>query len=163
MLFRSFESRNQLPSNYVMKVDKASMAVSVEARAPYLDCRVAELAYSIPQSQLLAGGADKLALRHMAERHRLLPQEIINRPKFGASIAASWMDESAEFRRYARGVVLVRGGWADRLGLRGAMTDFFNCTRTGYAFPRAIGIFSSVAWRLLLLQLWSRKYLEAGA
>ena len=156
---RLFESRNQLPSNYVMKVDKASMAVSVEARAPYLDRRVAELAYSIPQGQLLAGGTDKLALRRMAERHQLLPQEITRRPKFGASIAASWMDDSAEFRRYAGAVVLVRDGWADRLGLRGAMTDFFNGTCTGYAFPRAIGIFSNVAWRLLLLQLWSRKYL----
>ena len=38
---------------------------------------------------------------------------------------------------------------------------FFNGTRKGYAFPRAIGIFSNVAWRLLLLQLWSRKYLAA--
>ena len=40
-----FESRRQLPNQYVMKVDKASMAESVEARAPYLDRRVAELAY----------------------------------------------------------------------------------------------------------------------
>jgi asparagine synthase (glutamine-hydrolysing) len=40
-----FETRNQLPNNYVMKVDKASMSVSVEARVPYLDQRVAEVAY----------------------------------------------------------------------------------------------------------------------
>ncbi|HXI93056.1 MAG TPA: asparagine synthase (glutamine-hydrolyzing), partial [Blastocatellia bacterium] len=45
---RLFESRNQLPNNYVMKVDKASMSVSVEARAPFLDRRVAELAYRTP-------------------------------------------------------------------------------------------------------------------
>ncbi len=91
---RLFESRNQLPNNYVMKVDKASMSVSVEARAPYLDRRVAELAYAIPGRDLLAEGTDKLVLRRMAERHRLLPDEIARRPKFGASIAASWMDES---------------------------------------------------------------------
>ena len=71
-----------------MKVDKASMSVSVEARAPYLDRRVAEIAYTIPKDYLLAEGTDKLALRVMAERHRLLPQEITRRPKFGASIAA---------------------------------------------------------------------------
>jgi len=155
---RLFESRNQLPNNFVMKVDKASMSVSVEARAPYLDRRVAELAYAIPDRYLLAEGTDKLVLRRMAERHRLLPQEITRRPKFGASIAASWMDESSEFRGYARGVILDREGWVDRLRLRDAMTDFFG-RRIGYRFPRAISIFSNLAWRLLLLNLWSRKYL----
>lgn len=158
---RLFESRNQLPNNYVMKVDKASMSVSVEARAPYLDRRVAELAYSIPERYLLDQGTDKLILRRMAERYELLPQEIIRRPKFGASIAASWMDESEEFRRYAREVILARDGWADSLGLRDAMADFFEGRRTGYRFPRAISIFSNLAWRLLLLNLWSRKYLAA--
>lgn len=160
---RLFETRNQLPNNYVMKVDKASMSVSVEARAPYLDRRVAELAYSIPENYLLAEGTDKFILRSMAERHKLLPREITRRPKFGASIAASWMDESEEFRRYAAGAILSRDGWADRLGLRGAMTDFFDGRRTGYGFPRAISVFSNLAWRLLLLNLWSRRYLGMGA
>jgi asparagine synthase (glutamine-hydrolysing) len=158
---RLFESRNQLPGNFMMKVDKASMSVSVEARAPYLDRRVAELAYATPDRYLLAEGTDKFILRRMAERHRLLPQEITRRPKFGASIASSWMDESAEFRRYAREVILEREGWVDRLNLRRAMTDFFEGRRTGYRFPRAISIFSNLAWRLLLLNLWSRKYLAA--
>src|SRR5204863_3150616 len=137
---------NQLPSNYVMKVDKASMSMGVEARAPYLDRRVAELAYSIPERYLLADGADKKVLREMALRHALLPMEIARRPKFGGSIAASWMDASEEFRRYSRDVVLSREGWVDKLALRSAMTDFFEGRRTGYRFPRAIGIFSNVAW-----------------
>jgi hypothetical protein len=99
----------------------------------------------------------------MAERHSLLPAEIIRRPKFGASMAASWMDESDEFRRYARDVILARDGWADRLRLRGAMSEFFEGRRTGYRFPHALSIFSSLAWRLLLLQLWSRRYLGNAA
>jgi len=159
---RLFESRNQLPNNYVMKVDKASMSVSVEARAPYLDRRVADIAYSIPADFLLAEGTDKFILRRMAERHQLLPPEITRRPKTGASMAASWMDDSVEFRRYARDVILAREGWVDQLGLRNAMTDFFDGRRKGYPFPRAISIFSNLAWRLLLLNLWSRKYLVAS-
>jgi asparagine synthase (glutamine-hydrolysing) len=155
---RLFESRNQLPSNYVMKVDKASMSVSVEARAPFLDRRVAELAYRTPVHCLLKSGTNKFLLRSMAERYRLLPSEIIRRPKVGASIAASWMDESENFRDYARQVILDRNGWVDELGLRGAMTDYFSGKRAGYAFPRAISIFSNLAWRLLLLNLWSRRY-----
>ena len=157
---RLFESRNQLPNNYVMKVDKASMSVSVEARAPFLDRRVAELAYRTPANCLLVDGENKALLRSMAERYELLPLEITRRPKFGASIAASWMDESDKFRAYAREVILDGNGWADELGLRNTMTDYFNGTRKGYAFPRAISIFSNLAWRLLLLNLWSRRYLN---
>ena len=69
------------------------------------------------------------------------------------------MDDSEEFRHYARHVILSRDGWVDELGLRGAMSDFFEGRRKGYRFPRAISIFSNLAWRLLLLNLWSRKYL----
>jgi asparagine synthase (glutamine-hydrolysing) len=155
---RLFESRNQLPNNYVMKVDKASMSVSVEARAPFLDRRVAELAYRTPAEFLLRDGTNKFLLRSMAERFGLLPHEVTRRPKFGASIAASWMDDSEQFREYARRVILGRDSWVDELGLRGAMTDYFAGKRQGYAFPRAISIFSNLAWRLLLLNLWSRRY-----
>lgn len=156
---RLFESRNQLPNNYVMKVDKASMSVSVEARAPFLDRRIAEIAYRTPHGYLLSNGTNKFLLRSMAKRYCLLPEKITSRPKYGASIAASWMDESEEFRHYARGVILDKKGWTDELGLRGAMTDYFDNGRKGYAFPHAISIFSNLAWRLLLLNLWSRSYL----
>lgn len=158
---RLFESCNQLPNNYVMKVDKASMSVSVEARAPFLDRRVAELAYRTPANCLLADGSNKALLRSMAEHFYLLPREITRRPKFGASIAASWMDESESFRGYARQVILDKDGWVDELGLRPAMTDYFAGKRQGYTFPRAISIFSNLAWRLLLLNLWSRRYVSA--
>ena len=158
---RLFESRDQLPNNYVMKVDKASMSVSVEARAPFLDRRVAELAYRTPVRHLLNGGSNKSLLRTMAEQYELLPRDITRRPKFGASIAASWMDESDRFRAYARQVILDRNGWVDELRLRDAMTDYFSGARQGYSFPRAISIFSNLAWRLLLLNLWSRRYLNA--
>jgi asparagine synthase (glutamine-hydrolysing) len=158
---RLFESRNQLPNNYVMKVDKASMSVSVEARAPFLDRRVGEIAYRTPANELLAEGTNKLLLRSMAERFKLLPPETTRREKFGASIAASWMDESEKFRDYARQVILDRNGWVDELGLRAAMTDYFSGRRSGYSFPRAISIFSNLAWRLLLLNLWSRRMLTA--
>lgn len=157
---RLFESRNQLPNNYVMKVDKASMSVSVEARAPFLDRRVADLAYRTPANCLLANGTNKALLRSMAKRFELLPKEVTERPKFGASIAASWMDESDTFRNYARGVILDGNGWVDELGLRPAMTDYFSGKRKGYSFPRPISIFSNLAWRLLLLNLWSRRYVQ---
>ncbi|MDZ4814538.1 MAG: asparagine synthase (glutamine-hydrolyzing), partial [Pseudomonadota bacterium] len=99
---RLFESCRQLPNQYVMKVDKASMAESIEARAPYLDRRVAELAFRTPQAWLQRGGENKYLLRALARRERLLPDVISQRPKFGAPLAASWMDDHPEFRQFAR-------------------------------------------------------------
>lgn len=156
---RLFESRDQLPNNHVMKVDKASMAVSVEARVPFLDVRVAEVAYGIPGGMLVDAHGEKKLLRSMARSYDLLPTEVIDRPKFGGSIAVSWMNDSSSFSEYARDVILDRSGWTDELGLRGAMTDFFAKGVTGYRFPRPVSIFRNLAWRLLLLNLWSRFYL----
>jgi asparagine synthase (glutamine-hydrolysing) len=157
---RLFESRDQLPNNYVMKVDKASMSVSVEARVPYLDPRVAALAYRIPGDQLRHNGMEKHVLRSIAERHSLLPPEIIRRRKFGAAIATSWMDASRSFRAFAHDVILDRSSyWTDALGLRRAMTQYFHAGRTGYPFPSPLSVFRNVAWRLMLLCLWSRHYL----
>ena len=155
---RLFETRNQLPNNYVMKVDKASMSVSVEARVPYLDQRVAEIAYRIPKNLLLAGGTEKSILRRVASRFQLLPEETLARPKLGGSIAASWLDEQPAFRSFARDIILARGGWTEALGLRSAMEEYFVNKRAGYAFPRAVSIFRNLAWRLLILEMWSNTH-----
>lgn len=160
---RLFETRHQLPNCYEMKVDKASMSESVEARVPYLDRRVAEEAFRTPREALLRSGTNKYLLRHMAERHGLLPTEITRRDKFGASIAASWLDDNPTFRSFAREVVLEENGWARFLGLERSMRAYFDRGRSGYAFPHPLSIFAIVAWRLLMLNLWSKHYLRTRA
>jgi asparagine synthase (glutamine-hydrolysing) len=152
---RLFESRHQLPNNYVMKVDKASMSVSVEARVPYLDQRVAEIGYRMPREYLLDLKSEKVLLRNVARRFGLLPEETLRRPKMGGSMAAAWMDEQQGFRSFARNIILARGGWTEALGLRPAMEAYFTKNRLGYSFPRAISLFRNLAWRLLILELWS--------
>ena len=159
---RMFESCRQLPNQYVMKVDKASMAESIEARAPYLDRRVAELAWRTPREWLMRAGENKYLLRALARHERLLPPLISHRPKFGAPLAATWMDDHAQFRAFARERV-VEGAWADRLGIRPAMIEYFQGARTGYAWPRALSIFRNTAWRLLLLELWAPHYVQEQA
>ena len=151
---RLFETRHQLPNNYVQKVDKASMSVSVEARAPYLDRRVADIAYRLPEGMLRSGGADKLALRRVAERFGLLPPDVIARPKRGGAVAATWMDEAPGFRAFAR-ERLLDGRWTRELGLTPAMRAYLVEGRAGYPFPHALSIFRNLAWRLLILELWS--------
>jgi hypothetical protein len=136
------------------------MAVSVEARVPYLDVRVAREGFRTPRSLLLKKGSRKDLLRRVAERHGLLPPEIVQREKFGASMAATWMDEVPGFRQFARDVILDPQGLTASLGLAGAMRDYFDRGRGGYRFPHGLSIFSIVAWRLLLLNLWARRYLQ---
>lgn len=154
---RLFETRRQLPNQFAMKVDKASMAEGIEARAPYLDRRVAELALRTPRQWLLRGGENKYLLRALARSDHLLPDNIGRRRKFGAPLPYRWMDDDASFRRFARDR-LLQGVWCRRLGLESAMRAYFDDGRQGYAFPRAISIFSDLAWRLLLLELWSQNY-----
>jgi asparagine synthase (glutamine-hydrolysing) len=158
---RLFETRHQLPHNYNMKVDKASMAASVEARVPFLDIRVAREGFRTPRSLLLCDGTNKYLLRRLVERHRLLPAEINRRAKFGGSVAASWMDEVPGFRAFARDVVLDPSGLTRSLGLDRAMRRYFDEGQSGYSFPHPLSIFSIVSWRLLMLNLWARQYLKS--
>ncbi|MFT5446994.1 MAG: asparagine synthase (glutamine-hydrolyzing) [Gammaproteobacteria bacterium] len=154
---RLFETRCQLPNNYVMKVDKASMATGVEARVPYLDTRVSSIAWTLPREMLIRQRTGKQVLRDMASRFKLLPEPIIQREKFGAGIAASWMDDDRDFRAHAESLILGDSGWVDRLGLRPAMSAYFHDGRAGFAFPHHISIFRNLAWRLLMLNLWSQQ------
>ena len=156
---RLFESRDQLANNFVMKVDKASMAESIEARVPYLDSRIVNIAYQIPRDYLISDSREvKTLLRSMAARYGLLPANIINQEKYGIALPPGWLDLSASFREYAREVILDRDGWADELGFRDAMVRFFRDDAGGYRFPRGVSIFRNLAWKLLMLNLWSRHY-----
>jgi asparagine synthase (glutamine-hydrolysing) len=157
---RLFETRHQLPHNYNMKVDKASMAESVEARVPFLDVRVAREGFRAPRALLLRDGTNKHLLRRVALRHNLLPPAIARRAKYGASMAASWMDEVPGFRSFARDVVLDPDSLTADLGLTAPMRAYFLDGANGYRFPRGISIFAIVAWRLVLLNLWARHYLK---
>jgi hypothetical protein len=73
-------------------------------------------------------------------------------------MAVSWLDEQPAFRNFAKGVILAKGGWTEALGLRSTMEDYFINNRAGHAFPRAVSIFRNLAWRLLILEMWSKTY-----
>jgi asparagine synthase (glutamine-hydrolysing) len=78
-----------LPEDILHKVDRASMYVSLEVRAPYLGRAFAEYAMSLPSRDKLRGLTTKLLLKKLALRH--LPREIVLRPKHGFAVPLARM------------------------------------------------------------------------
>lgn len=79
-----------LPADILAKVDRAAMAASLETRAPFLDHRVAAVAWSLPLALKIRGGCGKWALRQLLARY--LPPELIKRPKAGFAMPiSSWL------------------------------------------------------------------------
>ncbi len=145
------DAATYLQGAVLTKVDIATMAVSLEARAPLLDYRVAEFAARLPAHQKLRGNTDKWLLRQVA--HGLVPREVLERPKQGFGIPLrEWLQGHA-------GEVVRETLTDGRLDARG----IFRPGAAGQAFDDFVsgrGRQTHQIWLMLMLELWFRDAID---
>jgi asparagine synthase (glutamine-hydrolysing) len=142
-----------LPDDYLAKADAASMAVSLEARSPFLDQDVIELAMKIPFQTRFSGGTPKSLLRRLA--YRYVPREVIDRPKQGfVAPVGKWLRE--DWRDLVDDTILgphvEQRGWFRRDALERVVAEHRAGTDHAY-----------LLWSLMVLELWVRSTVDASA
>jgi asparagine synthase (glutamine-hydrolysing) len=144
------ELRNRLPELLLMRVDKMTMANSVEARVPFLDEDVVEFALKIPSQLKGKGGEPKYVLKKAAEG--ILPNEIVYRKKWGFCGSATNILTDGVLS-YAREKVL-KSALSKEIFHAKALEDIFERHRTQKRFN------SFKIWCLLNLVLWHERWFE---
>ena len=147
---RFADSISYLPGDILTKVDRASMAVSLEAREPLLDHRLFEFAARIPSTWQVRGGRSRWLLRRVL--YRSVPESLIERPKQGFTPPIEgWI--RGPLRAWAEELLsedrLRREGWldADRVGR----------AWRGFA-ERRPGASMTRIWTALCFQAWSERW-----
>ena len=141
-----------LPDDILAKVDRASMAVALEARSPFLDYEVAEFAARLPASMHLDGGVRKRVLRRAIRP--LVPAEILTRPKEGFSMPMKhWL--RGELQPMMRDL-LTSSSAAEWFDTR-------ECTRLMDEHVSGRFNHAHLLWTLVVLQRWRERSSNSGA
>jgi len=144
--------KTYLVDDIMVKVDRMSMAASLEAREPLLDHKLVEFAYHLPGDLKLHGSTTKWIFKKTLER--LLPHETLYRKKEGFSIPIKhWL--AADLRDLMEETLSEKrvrdGGWFEYAPIR-RMMDAHVAGRENY---------SHQLWALLVFEIWRENYLKA--
>lgn len=148
---QSVDTRLYLAEDILTKVDRASMAVSLEVRAPFLDPRVAEFAASLPPNYKLRGHKTKYILKKAV--HELLPPFVTKRGKKGFGVpVAEWL--KVKLRPLARDLLSP-----ERVRRAGVFNPDY-VARLQDEHERGIANHRKLLWTLLMFELWHESFIE---
>ncbi len=145
-----------LPDDILTKVDRASMAYSLEARLPLLDYRVVEFSMNVPHDLKYKNGRKKYLLKKLA--HRYIPQSLLDRPKHGFGIPVSkWLKSDLKYlvEKHLHVETIARQGVFDPLKVQQIVSGFFR----GDQGP----VIDRLVWHLMVFQMWYAKYMDNDA
>lgn len=144
--------RNYLADDILVKVDKASMINSLEARAPLLDHYLAEYVSSLPAKFRVRDGELKYLLKKVAQD--ILPANILSRPKQGFAVPIKhWFRN--ELNHYTSDLLCSR-----QSRQRGIFNqEFIDNILHAHAHSKSVD-FSEAIWALLCLELWFQTYMD---
>lgn len=146
------DTLSYLPEDLLVKMDRATMANSLEARSPLLDHRVMEFAAALPPVRKIRRGTTKVILREVA--YGLLPKRLVDRPKMGFGVpVGSWFRTSLGVR-FDELILAPDARMRDHLEPSVA-SRLIAEHRSGLADHGAR------LWLLLMFELWARRWLDA--
>ncbi len=141
-----------LPNDLLVKVDIATMAVSLEARSPFLDHHVIEFAASLPQNLKLRRLTTKYLLKKVLRK--LLPSENLNRRKMGFGVPIGhWF--RGKMQPFLREVIL-----SDK-ALRRGLFKPETVRQLVELHTRGERDYSHQLWTLLMLELWFNRFIDS--
>jgi asparagine synthase (glutamine-hydrolysing) len=143
-----FDLVSYLPDDILAKVDRMSMACSLEVRSPLLDHRVVEFAHRLPRPMKVGLGYTKRILRQLARRY--LPEDILRRPKHGFAVPLdAWL--RGPLRPWLQEQVLAADSRVAGLVQPRVLREMVERHAAG---RRDL---SQQLWALLVLELWLRR------
>jgi asparagine synthase (glutamine-hydrolysing) len=146
-----WDLHNYLPGDVLAKVDRASMAVSIEGREPLLDHRIAEFAFRLPLPMRLGALGNKHLLRKIL--YKYVPRDIVDRPKMGFEVPIlHWLRSDL---RYLMDEYLSPGAIR-----RQSLLEPREVERAVMAFRRGDDREVRRVWTLLAFQMWQRRWVE---
>jgi asparagine synthase (glutamine-hydrolysing) len=146
------DTMTYLPNDLLVKVDIASMAVSLEARSPFLDHHVIEFAASLPEKLKLKGMTTKYLLKRVLKR--LLPAENLERPKMGFGVPIGhWF--RGEMQGFLRETLLSEKALGRALFKPAQVRRLVDRHTSGEED------YSHQLWTLLMLELWFERFIDS--